>query len=153
MVLAFLIITVLSPMVSANPIPVWRPNLYWWLLPIVSLFNYAVNLGIVVAAFWRVKRKINIASMKKLAIIVLWVTLVGMCTILTIYSVIQGHSFPALFFAFLLFFIPVSLVEVSVLAFLLRRGKLSTLRQGILIGIAMIIVGFFVGFPITFSIL
>lgn len=154
LVLAFLIIIVLSPVAHANPVPVWKSNLDWRLFPIVSLFNYAVNLGIVVAAFWLVKRKINIKLVKKLAITILWVTLVGICTILTIlagYLVNHSQAWPS--FMFLLFFIPVSLVEVTLLALLLRWGKLSTLRQGILIGIAMIIVGFFVGFPITFSIL
>jgi hypothetical protein len=119
----------------------------------VSLFNYAVNFTIVLAAFWLVKRKINNALMKKLAIIVLPITLVGMA-IWTVFLAFEGGyitpSSLGLFWSTLIF---VGVVEVYMLAFFLRWSKLSTLGQGILIGVAMIIVGFFVGLPVTFTML
>jgi hypothetical protein len=153
LVLAFLIITVLSPVARADPIPPGARNLEWQLLPIASLFNYAVNLGIVLAAFWFVKRKMHIALMRKLAIIVLSVTLVGMA-IWTVYLAYQGvYVSPSSLTLFWSTFILVGEVEVCMLALLLHRRRLSSLRQGILIGIAMIIVGFFVGLPVTFIML
>jgi hypothetical protein len=144
LVLAFLVVTVLSPVARADPIPPGWRALDWQLLPIATLFNYAVNLAIVLAAFWFVKRKMNIASMIKLAIIVLAVTLVG----IAIWAVsLASRSGPL--FVPLSTLIFVDAVEICILALWLRWSKLSTLRQGIWIGATMIIVGFFVGFPIT----
>jgi len=137
-------ITVLCPVAHADPIPPGWRALNWQLLPIATLVNYAVNLGIVLAAFWRIKRKVNIASMKKLAIIVLTVTLVGIAIWAVSLASRRGPLFIPL--ATLIF---VDFVEFGMLALWLRWSKLSTLRQGIWIAAAMIIVGFFVGFPIT----
>jgi hypothetical protein len=134
--------------VHADPIPPGWRALNWQLLPIATLLNYAVNLGIVLAAFWRIKRKINIASMKKLAIIVLAMTLVGIAIWAVSLASRHGPLFVPL--ATLVF---VDVVEFGMLALWLHWSKLSTLRQGIWIGAAMIIVGFFVGFPITIYIL
>jgi len=144
LILAVFVFIVLSPMASTNPIPPGGRALDWQLLPVATSFNYLVNLGIVVVAFWLVKRAVNRALMKKLAIIVLLVTLVGMA--IWVWYLTQS-------FYFLPVFILVNIVEVFTLAFLLRLGRLSTLGQGILIGAAMAVVGFFVGLPITILIL
>jgi hypothetical protein len=108
-----------------------------------------INLGIVVAAFWFVKHAISTTLVKKLAIVVLSVTLVGAA----IWMVCLGGQKYGAFFTLLPLFILVGVVEVFTLAFLLRWRKLSTLGQGILIGVAMIVVGFFVGLPVTFQML
>ena len=147
LVLAFLVIILLSPVASADAIPVGG-TLEWQLLPI-TLFDYVANLGIVVAAFWFIKRTINIALMKKLAIIVLSVTLVGAA----IWAVCLGGQGYGMFFTLLPLFILVGVAEVFTLAFLLRWHKLSTLGQGILIGATMVVVGFFVGLPVTLQLL
>ena len=135
LVLAFLIIMLLGPVARADPIPFWRTNLDWGFFSIVSLSNYAINLCIVIVALWFVKRKINIKSIGKLAIIVLPVTLVGM-TIWTVTMVLAA-------------FVYVGVAEVLMLALLLRWSKLSTLGQGVLIGVAMIVIGFFAGLPLA----
>lgn len=147
LILAVFLFIVLSPMASANPIPLVR-DLEWQLLPAATSFNYLVNLGIVVAAFWLIKRSVNRASMKKLAIIVLLVTLVGMA-IWVGYLVTQSYGIIPLMGPLIL----VGIVEVFMLGFLLRLGRLSTLGQGILIGAAMVVVGFFVGLPVTINML
>ncbi len=147
LILAVFVFIVPSPMASANPIPLVR-DLEWQLLPAATSFNYLVNLGIVVAAFWLIKRSVNRASMKKLAIIVLLVTLVGMA-IWVGYLVTQSYDIIPLTGPLIL----VGIVEVFMLGFLLRLGRLSTLGQGILIGAAMIVVGFFVGLPVTINML
>ena len=152
LILAVFVFVVLSPMASANPVPPGGRALDWQLLPAATLFNYLVNLGIVVAAFWLVKRAVNRASMKKLAIIVLLVTLVGM-DIWVGFLAAQSYVGYVIYYYSLPAFILVSVVEVFTLAFLLRFGRLSTLGQGILIGAAMVVVGFFVGLSVIWQML
>jgi len=140
LILAVFVFIVLSPIASAN-IPFPGRDLEWQFVPAATSFNYLVNLGIVVAAFWLIKRSVNRASMKKLAIIVLLVTLVGMAIWMGYLATQRNYLLPA--------YILVYIVEIFTLAFLLRLGRLSTLRQGISIGGTMAIVGFFVGIPVT----